>query len=504
MKKSHVAIAIVAVLIAVLFGVDYWLRANKKFVGGEVVEPTASPTVAATPKEESFETRFERASATADVHTRGATLLALEYEVRTKGGADANAKMTKTLNAVIELCPNDPASADAAARLLSMAEKANDEAGMQKAVQLLLDAAGRIGLYEKGVSPQLFESLVRHFKDQPQVTRKIQAALDSPENFGPENVREIMRFRVGMKLEGEPFPAADKVDQVVKFRRRNLTKAPLSEELSWQNAQQGPWHIEPLTAHVSLAPGEEKTVEFHTQFDRSKGEAVPFPSLKSVITREGEPEVIAFARVPMDTRGYRNGRVIHCVRVQKAPTIDGKTDDDAWTHCKPVTDLYGWNGFTTPKYGTQISVCYDDAGLYLAIHADDDDMTHAPAVMTDRDADVCRDDSVEFMFNPKPEQTDYFQVIVNSKNTQYDGICWDRSINFNWKSATSVDDKGWTAELFLPWSEFAVDDIPKAGTKFVANFYRNRYRDGYVLTQWSPSFVINNHLQEYYGTLLFE
>ena len=60
-------------------------------------------------------------------------------------------------------------------------------------------------------------------------------------------------------------------------------------------------------------------------------------------------------------------------------------------------------------------------------------------------------------------------------------------------------------ELFLPWPEFGVDDVPKPGEKFLTNFYRNRYRgEKYVLTQWSPSYLINNHKIEFYGTLLFE
>jgi hypothetical protein len=512
MKKSHLVIALAVVLIAGVFAADYWLRAHKKYVGDEVVDPpvanTGTPTDKKAPaptKAESFDTLFERAEANDNAHERARLWLSLDGDLM-KAGADALDKRKKVLHAIIKSCPDEPASADAASRLIVIAEGAKDESALAEAVQSFLDTAMRLGIYEKGVTPWLLDNVTRFLQGHKELAAKLQTAFDSPENYGPEEVREIVRFRVGMKLAGDPFSAADKVDQVIKYRRRNLTKKPLSEELSWRDAVQGPWKIEPVAAHVSLAPGAEHTLEFHVQFDRAMGETVPFPSLKSVITREGEAVVETVARVPMDTRGYRAGRVVRCVRTQKAPTIDGTLNDDAWTKCEPASKLFCFDGFTAPPCDTQISACYDDKGLYLAMRVFETDMEHVPAAVSTRDADVCKDDSIEVMFNPKPEQTDYFQMIVNSKNTQYDGICWDRKVNLDWKSATGTDEKGWLAEMFLPWSEFAVEDVPRAGTKMVVNFFRNRYRGQHehVLLQWSPTMTNNNHLQEYYGMILFE
>lgn len=81
MKKSHLAIGLAAIVIMAIFAVDYWLRANKKFVGGEVVDPVA-PSAPAKP--ETFETMYERAMATESSVARAQMLMNIETTTAAK------------------------------------------------------------------------------------------------------------------------------------------------------------------------------------------------------------------------------------------------------------------------------------------------------------------------------------------------------------------------------------------------------------------------------------
>lgn len=396
-------------------------------------------------------------------------------------------------------------SADAALRLTKISDEEKNESAVTRATDQFIAAATRHGLHETAVTPSHFSAMEKILgENRKALTDRLAAMIESPQNYGPEEIREINRFRVGMKLAGEPFPAAFKIDRVVKYVRKNMTQKAITEDLNWRGTDRQAWHIEPLEAHLSLAPGESKTIEFHVNFDRDRGEMLPLPSLKSVINRKDEKVVEQIERVPVDTRKFRDDHIARCVRAAKPPTIDGKLDDDAWTRAKPTSILFSYDAFT-PTQETQVLTCYDEKGLYIAIRAFENDMEHVLATDVKRDGDICKNDSIEMMLNPKPEQDDYFQVILNTKNTQYDGIGWDRTFDFKWKSAVGIDEKGWVVEFHIPWTEIAVEETPKAGDKFLTNFYRNRYRgQEYVLSQWSPSFVINNHKSEYYGTLLFE
>src|SRR5213592_233217 len=72
----------------------------------------------------------------------------------------------------------------------------------------------------------------------------------------------------------------------------------------------------------------------------------------------------------------RNERpVVHAVRVDKAPAIDGQLDEAVWTSVPKI------DGFTQqePQFGepaterTEVGVAYDSQHLYISVHAYDSD-----------------------------------------------------------------------------------------------------------------------------------
>ena len=400
MKKSQLVLVLAAVVIVAIFAVDYWLRANKKFVGGEVIDtPTATPSKQVAP--ETYETLFARAVAAPTSAERARQLMALDASVAAKSDADAMTKRRAILDEVIKTCSDQLAFAHAVVNLAKFAADDKNESALLQTVPHFTAAVERFGIHETAITSWHFEMMFKALGEKHRdIVDKLQAMIDSPHLYGPEDIREINRFRFGMKLKGDMFTPAEKIDQVVKFRRQNLTKKSVTEDVVWHGGAQETWQVEPLEAHLTLAPGEEKTLEFRARFDRAKGDMLPLPSLKSVITREGEKPTEQLARMPVDTRNYRDWRVSHCVRVAKAPAIDGTLDDEAWAKCKPSTLHVAHDGFTRAPNDTLVYTCYDDKGLYVAMRVLEDDMANIRVTEVPRDGDVCKDDSVEMMLNP--------------------------------------------------------------------------------------------------------
>lgn len=512
MKKNLIAIAGAGLLIAGVFGVDAMLRRgqpddrlSQSPVEAALNAPTTGAALTANDVEQSIKHALE-----GPPDSIGARLLALDESLDKSNLTDRAQRKLRVLDLIRENAPEDPAAAEAALRAMSFALLRRQDSRFESATNDFIQAAQRIGLYENGVTSAMQTRALRMAAKNPAQLEKLNALFAAPEKTGSPSVREMIAFRVGMALQSESFSAAPKLDRKLVYRRRNLTAKSITEELKWSDATRGPWLIEPDTQRVVLAPGEEKKVEFQFQYDHNRGDFVPFPVLYSVASLQGQQDLSQHERVPMDSRGYLLGRVAKAVRTKSAPKIDGKLDDVAWVACKPTGQLLSFDGYTFVREST-VSFCFDDKGLYVAARFAEEDIPHIRCVETRRDGLVWRDDGIELMLNPKPEQADYFHFMTNFKNVQYDGINLDPAPNFSWQSAVAVESatnsKGWVIELGFTWAELGVEEAPKPDTRMWLQIVRNRYRgpgENNELMQWSPAFMFHNHQPDRYGTLEFE
>ncbi len=142
-----------------------------------------------------------------------------------------------------------------------------------------------------------------------------------------------------------------------------------------------------------------------------------------------------------------------------APVIDGLMNDDCW-------NLVEWSGNFTqtqpaenkpPSQETVFRILYDDNNLYVFIRAYDTEPEKISRIMSRRDnfsgdlvfvdIDSYFDKQTDFLFAASASGAKSDAAITE------DGKNEDDSWNPIWFLKTSVDDKGWCAEMKIPMSQ---------------------------------------------------
>ncbi|NOX87485.1 MAG: carbohydrate-binding family 9-like protein [Calditrichaeota bacterium] len=233
-----------------------------------------------------------------------------------------------------------------------------------------------------------------------------------------------------------------------------------------------------------------------------------------------------------------------CYRTSEVLTIDGKLDEPAWKNAQWTDYFVDIEGSLKPlpRFKTRVKMLWDDRYFYFAAEMEE---PHVWGVLTKRDTVIFYDNDFEIFIDPDGDTHEYYEFEMNALNTFWDllltkpyrdGNCavnaWDikgikRAV---WVNGTLNDpsdrDKGWQAEVAIPWEvlkECAHRPAPpKAGDQWRVNFSRvewqieiknGKYRkkidprtgkpfpeDNWV---WSPQGLIAMHYPEMWGFVQF-
>ena len=144
-------------------------------------------------------------------------------------------------------------------------------------------------------------------------------------------------------------------------------------------------------------------------------------------------------------------------RVETRIDVDGVLDEPVWKRAWVMTlDYEVQPGENTPApVRTEVFVMHDESRLYVGFRAYDPDPSAVRAHLADRDQawtddwvgvvlDTFNDERRDYLFavNPLGVQMDVIEV-ESSGGTPWDGI---------WKSAGTITDWGWSAEIEIPFS----------------------------------------------------
>jgi hypothetical protein len=179
---------------------------------------------------------------------------------------------------------------------------------------------------------------------------------------------------------------------------------------------------------------------------------------------------------------------MEAVKAARPPVIDGGVGEDEWRAAAPVSGFIQYE----PQRGeqsqarTEALVLYDAGHLYVAFRAWDAEPITAQ--LTQRDADLLRDDAVVVVLDSTSDRRSGYYFITNALGTQADGritddgrtseATWDAP----WQSAAMRTDYGWSAEFSIPLSSitYAAGERQTWGI----NFGRSRRRT-LELSFWS-------------------
>lgn len=172
--------------------------------------------------------------------------------------------------------------------------------------------------------------------------------------------------------------------------------------------------------------------------------------------------------------------VLDAVPITKAPVIDGTVAEVEWQGASVATGFIQFE----PQRGeesqvrTESLVLYDAGHLYVAFRAWD--VEPVTAQLTQRDADLLRDDAVVLVVDTTDDRRSGYYFITNALGTQADGriaedgrtaeATWDAP----WQSAAKPTDYGWSAEFSIPLS--SVTYVAGDRQTWGINFGRSRRR----------------------------
>lgn len=239
-------------------------------------------------------------------------------------------------------------------------------------------------------------------------------------------------------------------------------------------------------------------------------------------------------------------------RVEIAPVIDGKLDDEAWQNASRSSSFVDLVHGSPAKFDTRAAVLWDDRFLYVAYWIEEPKVA---ATLTKRDAPIYQDNDVELFIAGRDG---YYEFEINALATIYEVLFfWEeafqnngydklpgldpdeegvrpfngvgfknhprgRRIGFwNWdysglQKAVAIqgtinnhndEDQGWTVELALPWSGLEIlargdgrSLPPKEGDVWRMDFSRfNTYKTSMNDSggwAWSSHGVWDSHVPE--------
>ena len=159
----------------------------------------------------------------------------------------------------------------------------------------------------------------------------------------------------------------------------------------------------------------------------------------------------------------------HATRVEPGSIrIDGRLDEAIWQQAEPVVNLLQAepNEGATPTDGMEVRFAYDDTALYIgarlaagssAIQAPmsrRDDGEQAEYLQIELDTFLDRRTAYVFGVTASGVRLDHFHPSDNESDVdnQFDPV---------WRAKTVVTARGWTAELWIPFSQLRFNDTPE-------------------------------------------
>ena len=152
-------------------------------------------------------------------------------------------------------------------------------------------------------------------------------------------------------------------------------------------------------------------------------------------------------------------RIYTTKKLKKVPIIDGAISDEAWNEIEWSSDFVEKtpDEGTEPAYQTKFKVLYDDKFLYIALRAFDEE----PALIQQRLSrrDGFAGDRINVIIDSYHDKRTAFVFTTTAAGVKGEEIAtqngdnWDDSWNPIWYTDAKVDDKGWTAEMKIPFSQ---------------------------------------------------
>ncbi|MGE3513159.1 MAG: DUF5916 domain-containing protein, partial [Vicinamibacterales bacterium] len=146
--------------------------------------------------------------------------------------------------------------------------------------------------------------------------------------------------------------------------------------------------------------------------------------------------------------------------------VDGRLDEEIWQRAQPVTDFAQQEPTegAPPSEGMEVRFVFDETSLYVGARMNGapgtvqapmsrrDDVEQAEYIQIELDTFLDRRTAYMFGVTASGVRQDHFHPTDDEStiDEQYDPV---------WAARTHIDDRGWTAELWIPFSQLRFNDV---------------------------------------------
>jgi hypothetical protein len=171
------------------------------------------------------------------------------------------------------------------------------------------------------------------------------------------------------------------------------------------------------------------------------------------------------------------------VRTPLQPIVDGQLDDDVWLLADPLTDFLQYDPFFSapPGQPTEVRILYDDQAIYIGARLYDSAPDSILTQLGNRD-DGLNADLFGIQFDTYNNGLDAYIFEVYASGVQSDSRRSDDTFNAVWESAVTIDQKGWTVEMRIPWSAIR---FPGSGNQIWGLQVHRSIRRHREMIQWA-------------------
>ena len=195
-----------------------------------------------------------------------------------------------------------------------------------------------------------------------------------------------------------------------------------------------------------------------------------------------------------------SGDVLLIERLSKPILFDGIIDDSAWDEIRPLPlTMYAPRHEGDLTELTEIRVAYDDNFIYIAGSFYDSSPLDIRSNSLERDR-LRGDDTFEFILDTFNDNENALSFIINPAGTRMDLAIFNdanfsgdepfnRSWNTYWEVETFRDDKGWYAEIKIPFSSLRFQELEgKIKMGMIASRFIARKNERQVFQNIDPKF----------------
>ena len=160
--------------------------------------------------------------------------------------------------------------------------------------------------------------------------------------------------------------------------------------------------------------------------------------------------------------------ILQAYKINTKITFDGKLTEPEWNKAPHITNFtqrdLNYGEPVTEK--TEVAVLYDVNTLYIGVWCYQKDMSKLVAKNMKRDFFFWSDDNFQIMISPYNDNRIGYLFVTNPNGARadiqiYGAEDYNQDWNGIWDVKTTVTDKGWFAEIYIPFStlQFKNDSV---------------------------------------------